>query len=130
MANPEGIGGFAAGQSGNPLGARSPGAKLNARLDYWLHERSVGELKALVMNTEEWDNLPSIDGLLARRLHTAVQEAGETKDFVAILEFYAGKPKQALTGGDFDDAPIRLLTNSDADIIARYQQISSPEKNK
>lgn len=119
---------FQPGQSGNPAGSKSPGAKLNARLDYWLHERSVGELKALVMDTEKWDDLPSIDGLLARRLHKAVEENSETKDFVAILEFYAGKPKQALTGGEEHDMPIRVLSNSDADIIARYQALTNPEK--
>ena len=118
---------FQPGQSGNPAGSQSPGAKLNARLDYWLHKRSVGELKALVLNTEEWDNLPSIDGLLARRLHKAMQENGETKDFVAILEFYAGKPKQALTGGDETDKP--LIPSTIEIILKSASRASDADRN-
>lgn len=95
------------GQSGNPAGGQSAGAKLNRRLDQWLHNKTVGEIKRIIDTPEEWDNLPSIDGLLARRLSNGLAESKDnTKDFTAILEFYAGKPKQALTGGDEEDKPL------------------------
>lgn len=98
---------FLPGQSGNPLGRQSAGSKLQARLDYWLNNRTAGELKALVENEAEWDKLPSIDAVLARRITEAMKEMKDnTKDFCAVLDYYAGKPKQALVGGDDGDAPL------------------------
>lgn len=55
-------------------------------------------------------------------------EAGDTAALREIGDRLDGKVPQALVGGDSDDAPIRLLSNSDADIIARYQAITAPEK--
>lgn len=50
------------------------------------------------------------------------------KAYMSVIEYHIPKLARAeLVGGGPDDAPIRLLTNSDADIIARYNAIN-PEK--
>lgn len=54
--------------------------------------------------------------------------AGDLQAIKEIGDRIDGKVPQALVGGDDDSAPIRLLTNSDTDIIARYQQVTNPEK--
>lgn len=103
-----------AGQSGNPDGGR------RARLWKAAIERTV--LKPVNGKVD----LQRLDSLAE-----ALILAGEAGDIAALKEIgdrIDGKVPQAIVGGSEDDAPIRLLTNSDADIIARYNQLQPPEK--
>lgn len=82
------------GESPNPLGAGSPTRRLKERFDYWLHSKTAGEIEAIVNNKSEWNKLPGIDGMLARRIYGAISDNGDgAKDFSLIMEYAYGKPK-------------------------------------
>lgn len=103
-------------QPGNTLGQSNKKARI------WLKAINDAIAKRLKTDPEALEKLA--DKLLVGVDNGdmgAIRELGDRLD---------GKVPQALVGGDDDSAPIRLLTNSDADIIARYQQISSQEKTK
>lgn len=104
------------------------------RAGHFLQTLTTKQILALSDDPDKLDaEYSSFDGMVIRHLANTLRKGND--EFAAqererLMDRTTGKPKQALTGGDETDAPIRLLTNSDADIIARYQQITNPEKAK
>lgn len=102
------------------------------RAAHFLQTLTTAQILGLGNDVEKMDKeYSSFDGMVLRHLANTLRKGND--EFSAhererLMDRTTGKPKQALTGGEPDDAPIRLLTNSDADIIARYNQLHSLEK--
>lgn len=123
---------------GNKIGqgrTRSVFQDYTPRAAYFLQTLTTAQILGLSVDLEKLDkDYSSFDGMVLRHLGNMLRKGND--EFAAqererLMDRTTGKPKQALTGGDEDDAPIRLLTNSDADIIARYNALQAkPEGTK
>lgn len=82
--------------------------------------------KALSTNPIGEPNLELLEAVSEALVIAA--KAGDMQAIKEIGDRIDGKVPQGLIGGDEDDTPIRVVTNSDADIIARYQQINGEKK--
>lgn len=131
MANPNWIAGE---PSPNPQGRpRSVFQDYTPRAAHFLQTLTRSQILAIVSDPKKLDEYSSFDTIVLEHIANcfALDKNPLTQGFASaererLMDRTTGKPKQALTGGDEHDAPIRLLTNSDADIIARYQQLQKP----
>lgn len=102
------------------------------RAGHFLQTLTRSQILTIAASDTEMDKYSAFDTSVI--LHLANMLKGKDDQFAAtererLMDRTTGKPKQALTGGDEHDMPIRIVTTADADIIARYQQQKIPEKS-
>ena len=119
------------GTSGNALGRPKAGiVAFKDRLAYWLEQKTVGEIKALIENPKKWDKLLSVDAMVARRIADACGKSGGA-DFVAILDRLLGKPalmaELNVTHGLADRLDKAEALLGHAVIDAEYNEVSEPK---
>lgn len=110
---------FRKGESGNEGGNRGKKVFLDA-LNAIITQASTGEIPPLPAKS-------TIAHVMAQRLvKEALAQQKDPKTALAFIQEICdrayGKPKQAIIGGDEDDEPIRIQTESDEDVIARYNK--------
>lgn len=80
----------------NPLGRPRTGLQSVAdRLNYWLETKTIGEIKKIINSPKTWNELPSIDAMVAKRIKRACDDDGET-DFNMVLDRLIGRPVQPI----------------------------------
>ena len=109
---------FEKGKSGNPAGRQATGLQeLSTRLQYWLTNKTVGEIENMVKNKAGWKKLVAIDGVLVRRIDSALRRSGSNPDFTAVLDRFVGRPVQPIAA-EFK------VTHGLADRIERARKIA------
>jgi hypothetical protein len=69
------------------------------RLARWTDTKTVGEIERLIKDKKAWNNLLSIDAMVAMRVSEAYERGGGAS-MTVILDRLLGKPPQAITGED------------------------------